>query len=513
MPVSSLAALAIGAVLVALIQSARVPAPMEDALGQMGFDPDRAALITGLLLEFLIVAVATVLAGASALTLVPGAATLALVFGGTFATETGSAITARGPAGVFDPTGWAITLGVLAIFGLLIGSAAVVLAASARTVIGAAIGDLVRAARERRLHPRLFGSIGVVVLVVLSVGAVPFMADMVNYTPDVHMVSGGQLPGGIPTTAGDPGAGSSLGSVPLGTAGATGIVPAAGSALPTSSSKPWLAWRPSGTGTVRVVSLPGPWIGGAAAVSATVYLPAGYASGTRRYPVVYEVPWGQGGWTVDVHLFQQMDALIASGALPPQIVVLVASNGGPYPDSECINAFDGREWFDRYLVNTVVPYMDGRYRTIARPAARAVMGLSQGGYCAPMLLLRHPDVFSSAIAFSGYYTAAIRSSQTPNAWRPYGGDRALIDATSPVLQVAALAQADRGGLFIELSANPASAFYGPQYRTFGAAVHRAGVALALFPSPTGHSWVTVRNQLPEVLGALAAREVVTGVFR
>jgi enterochelin esterase-like enzyme len=192
--------------------------------------------------------------------------------------------------------------------------------------------------------------------------------------------------------------------------------------------------------------------------------------------------------------------------------VFVSESGGPYPDSECMNSADGREWFERYVVSTVVPYVDSHYRTIATAPARALFGFSQGGYCAPMLLLRHPGMFGSAIVFSGYFQAAIRSSETPNAWRPYRNNQALIAATSPLLLVPRLSPDVRRSLFLELSASAHESFFGRQYLAFAATLHDNGVPIALFPTPLGHAWAAVRQQLPQVLETLAAHEVAIGVF-
>jgi enterochelin esterase-like enzyme len=243
-----------------------------------------------------------------------------------------------------------------------------------------------------------------------------------------------------------------------------------------------------------------------------VYLPPGYGTGSRRYPVIYEVPWAFGTWQAPTHLTGLLDQLIDSGAIPPEIVVFVAQTGGPYPDSECVNSADGREWFERWFTNTVVVAIDHHFATIATPAARATLGFSQGGYCAPMLLLRHPDVVWSAISFSGYFQSAIKGPQTPNAWRPFGNDATLISETSPLNAVGFVPESLRPSLFVVLASDPNEAFYGPQYQAFAAALSRAGIAAALMPNTGGHNWTMIREALPGALATLAARQVVLGVF-
>jgi enterochelin esterase-like enzyme len=280
-----------------------------------------------------------------------------------------------------------------------------------------------------------------------------------------------------------------------------------------SPAQPWLAWRPAGAGSVTQVSLPAGWREGSRSTAdLSVYLPPGYAAGTRRYPVTYEAPFSLSYFQASLHVTGLFDALIDSGAIPAQIFVFVSPAGGPYPDSECVDSADGREWFERWFTGTIVPTIDRQFRTLAIPAARATLGFSQGGYCAPMLLLRHPHVVSSAVALSGYYQSAIRSAQTPNAWRPFGGDAGLIAATSPLTAAGAVPANLRPSLFVVLSGDPSEAFYGPQYRAFSAALASAGIPSALLPIAGGHSWPAVRTVLPIALRTLAAREVATGVF-
>jgi enterochelin esterase-like enzyme len=362
-------------------------------------------------------------------------------------------------------------------------------------------------------------------VVALLAVTLPVFGDMVNYTPDVRMRTGwdpnasatavggdqsgaassspgSSAPAGQPSVAPDPGASK----IPTPSGGS-------GTGLPTGT--PWKAWQPSGSGSMTALQMPAPWTGGThATATLDIYTPPGYGTGSRAYPVMYSVPWGvSGGWTSVVGIRAMLDTLIERGTIPAQIVAFVSAEGGPYPDSECVNSVDGRQAFDTYFATTVVPYVDAHYRTIATPAARSIMGFSQGGYCATMLMLRHPTLFSSAISFSGYYQAGIRSSETPNAWRPFNGDPTVEAAWSPLKLAGQVAAAQRKDLFLILEADPSEGFFGPQYNQMIAAARAAGIGLALFPSSLGHGWIAPRGLLPGVLVALAERQVSLGVFR
>lgn len=129
-------------------------------------------------------------------------------------------------------------------------------------------------------------------------------------------------------------------------------------------------------------------------VKVRVQLPDGYeASPTTRYPVIYflhglfgsERKWEQRG------SHKVVDDLVAQKKLPP--VIIVCPNGG---NSFYINA-KGQDSakFSDMLVKDLVVWVDGKFRTQAQPAARALLGDSMGGYGAMVNVFRHPGIFGA----------------------------------------------------------------------------------------------------------------------
>jgi S-formylglutathione hydrolase FrmB len=61
----------------------------------------------------------------------------------------------------------------------------------------------------------------------------------------------------------------------------------------------------------------------------------------------------------------------------------------------------GGDQYENHIVRDVVGTIDRTFHTILSPEARAIAGLSMGGYGAVMLALRHPELFSVACSHSG----------------------------------------------------------------------------------------------------------------
>ncbi len=146
-----------------------------------------------------------------------------------------------------------------------------------------------------------------------------------------------------------------------------------------------------------------------------LYLPPGYATSGKRYPVLY-MHDGQnlfdaatayaGEWKVD----ETLDALAKEGKL--ELIVVGIDNGQEKRMTE-LNAWDndkigkgeGREYTD-FIVKTVKPMIDKQYRTLPDREHTAIMGSSMGGLASHYALVQYPQVFSKAGVFSpAYWTA------------------------------------------------------------------------------------------------------------
>jgi len=244
-----------------------------------------------------------------------------------------------------------------------------------------------------------------------------------------------------------------------------------------------------------------------------VHLPPGYDNQTsRRYPVLYEMPYRHDVWQGGLNIDYLVDQMIDSGAIPPAIWVFASTGHGTFSDPECSDSKDGREWFDRYVAQTLVPWVDQTFRTIAQPAARTVMGPSKGGYCAASVLTHHPDLFGQAISLSGYFVAGLASSDTIGDGDVFGNDPTYEAHQSTINRVATIPAALRRNLFMVMEADPNSAPFGPQMAAFSQVLAANDVPQALFQTPLGHAWGVYRLALPGALRLVAARQAALGVF-
>ena len=139
-----------------------------------------------------------------------------------------------------------------------------------------------------------------------------------------------------------------------------------------------------------------------------IYLPKGYRSGDKnvRYPTIYllhgspgtEIDWLQKGKAQAV-----LDEDIEKHVIPPVIAVFPRGHE-LREDSEWINSADGKQPTEDFIVKTVVSYVDANYPTYASDKFRAIAGLSEGGFGALNLGLKHQGVFGYAIGIAGYAT-------------------------------------------------------------------------------------------------------------
>lgn len=130
-----------------------------------------------------------------------------------------------------------------------------------------------------------------------------------------------------------------------------------------------------------------------------VYLPDGYDASGRRYPVIYYLHnlFEDERAAFDQHDFRGLlDRGIKAGAIPP-VIVVAADFSTPLGSSIYTSSPVTGRW-DDFLTGELVPWTDGRFRTLARRDSRGLAGDRMGGYGALAFGMRHADVFGAVYA-------------------------------------------------------------------------------------------------------------------
>jgi S-formylglutathione hydrolase FrmB len=233
-----------------------------------------------------------------------------------------------------------------------------------------------------------------------------------------------------------------------------------------------------------------------------VYLPPGYANRPqRRYPVLYllhGVPGRPGAFFSTVRMGVVEDELVARRQAKPLILVAPFGSTGTFTDEEWANGTDARRRWETFVSRDLVAAIDERYRTVRRPSARGIAGLSEGGYGAINIALHHPREFHVVESWSGYERAFAEAAV-------FGRERRLARVNSPLLTLAARAPTLRRlHTYLWFYSGSTDRLRG-QNADFARALARLHVAHRFFVVRGGHDWSLWRDNAGRAFAAAAAR--------
>ena len=133
----------------------------------------------------------------------------------------------------------------------------------------------------------------------------------------------------------------------------------------------------------------------------SIYLPPGYETSTRSYPVLYLLHGytdDETGWTQYGEIEQIANDMISHGTATPMIIVM--PDGGV---SWYINNFDRSMPYEDYFIQEFMPYVESTYRIRKEKRYRAVAGLSMGGYGSFLFAIKHPELFAHCAPLSAAF--------------------------------------------------------------------------------------------------------------
>lgn len=151
----------------------------------------------------------------------------------------------------------------------------------------------------------------------------------------------------------------------------------------------------------------------------TLYTPAGYESGNKKYPVLYLLH-GMGGdeeaWIALGRTAQILDNLIAQGKAKPMIVVMPNGNADQEaaPGESSLGMIKPTMQLPKTMEGSmeesfpdIVNFVDRNYRTVKAKSGRAIAGLSMGGFHSLHISKQYPDMFN----YVGLFSAAIMPNE------------------------------------------------------------------------------------------------------
>lgn len=139
-----------------------------------------------------------------------------------------------------------------------------------------------------------------------------------------------------------------------------------------------------------------------------VYLPKGYATSKKAYPVIYmqdgqnlfnEQTAMQGEWGLD----ECLDSLAAKHR-KECIVVAIASDAKVRAKE--YNPYEEGKLYDEFLANTLKPFIDKKYHTQKEPAHTFIAGSNIGAVISLYTLIKYPNVFGGVGLFSPNFAMA-----------------------------------------------------------------------------------------------------------
>jgi len=253
-------------------------------------------------------------------------------------------------------------------------------------------------------------------------------------------------------------------------------------------------------GTTESISVQSPALGGRNQ-DVEVYLPPGYANDpTRRYPVFYLLhgfPGRPTAFLLTIRAGVVDDVLSTRGLAQPLILVMPFGSTGTFTDKEWANGVRPNEGWETFVAHDLVRAIDSRYRTIPTGSARALGGLSEGGYGALNIGLHHPGEFRVLESWSGYERADKLKSI-------FGDDRQLLSTNSPLETLGSVAPALRRARTYVWFYSGTTDRLRHQNEAFAAALGHAGIAHRFFLVHGGHNWGLWRGEASRALTAAAS---------
>ncbi|WP_066292445.1 alpha/beta hydrolase-fold protein [Arthrobacter sp. B6] len=274
------------------------------------------------------------------------------------------------------------------------------------------------------------------------------------------------------------------------------------------SPVPLEGWAPQGDmpsgGVLRKANIPGP----ASALEtreAYIYLPPAYFATNRpALPVLVLFsgqPGGPSDWLTGGALRAHLDKFASGhGGIAP-VVVVADPNGSQSANTLCLDSRIARA--DTYLAVDLPAWINATLDVDPSHRQWAAGGFSFGATCALQMGTRHPDIYSSVLAFSSEIEPALAKERQKTIDAAYAGDTAAFERETPLSRMKHQRFDSSAVYFAAGERDPEFVDY---MDTLAEAASKAGFTVeAGQVQHAGHSWDTPSRGMADGLGFLASR--------
>jgi len=221
-----------------------------------------------------------------------------------------------------------------------------------------------------------------------------------------------------------------------------------------------------------------------------VYIPPDYEiNRKKKYPVLYLVHgWGEdeNGWSIQGHMANIMDGLIASGKAIPMIVVMPS---GDIKTNSDVRVAKGN--ITDVYVKDMIPFIDNNFRTYTDREHRAMAGLSRGGMQTTSTVFANMDKFAWMGTFSGFFMGGMGGRGTAGGGQVPSMSQQIETAFNGVFKDAAAFDKQINLLFISTGTEERS----PKEQVDALKAHGIKNIVYHESQGTAHEWLTWRRAL------------------
>jgi S-formylglutathione hydrolase FrmB len=230
-----------------------------------------------------------------------------------------------------------------------------------------------------------------------------------------------------------------------------------------------------------------------------VILPNDYATArSTRYPVLYLLHGLTG------HYSDWVSRTNIAGYASEYRLIVVMPEGN---DSWYTNKYES------YILQELIPDVQQRYRTIEARYARAIAGLSMGGYGAIKFGLKSPHTFAFAASMSGVFAITrFSEEEVPASWREslrlFGPVGSETRKANDLFEILGKMQTERIGslpyFYFDCGTEDSPLIF-PSNRELASLMSEKKIPHEYRELPGDHSWSYWDNQVQEILRVAAQK--------